>query len=105
MDLRALGQMNPDQKQWFSTLEQHVKTAEALRALVGVHCPPELLSCQLCVLLQKALDAYDSEWMSSVQRQIKVVASVGESLQGAQMPTEAVLRETAALLRCPLSDV
>ena len=23
---RALGQMNPDQKDWFSTLEQHVKT-------------------------------------------------------------------------------
>ena len=42
--VRALGQMNPDQKDWFSTLEQHVKTKRALRELVGRSCPPELLS-------------------------------------------------------------
>ena len=75
MGIRSLGQMNPDQKQKVATLEQHIKTAGALRRRVGAHCPPELLSCQLCVLSHKALDAYDSDWITGVRAYIKVIAS------------------------------
>ena len=100
LGVRALGQMNPDQKEWFSTLEQHVKTTKSLRELVGTSCPPELLSCQLCLLSNKALDAYDSEWMLNVRTFIRVVASVGAYLRkGLRKPTADILKETAALLR------
>merc|ERR1712242_18412 len=51
--IRALGQMAPDQKKWFQVLEQHVKTSHALKRQLGAHCPPELLSCQLCILSRK----------------------------------------------------
>ena len=98
--VRALGQMNPDQKEWFSTLEQHVKTTAHLRALVGTSCPPELLSCQLCLLSHKALDRYDSEWILKVSPLIRVVAAVGARLRkGVRMPTVDVLEETSRLLR------
>ena len=100
LGVRAMGQMNPDQKEWFSTLEQHVKTTKFLRELVGTSCPPELLSCQLCLLSNKALDAYDSEWMLSVRPFMRVVACVGTHLRkGVRMPTADILKETAALLR------
>ena len=61
--------------------------------------PPELLSCQLCVLSRRALDAYDSDWIASVGAYIKVIASIGELSRGVQMPSEAVLREAASLLQ------
>ena len=97
--VQALGQMNPDQKEWFSILEQHIKTTRDLRKLIGVHCPPELLSCQLCLLSQKALDAYDSDWIDSVKPFIEIVDRIGAHLrQGVPMPTADVLKETAALL-------
>jgi len=47
--VRALVQVNPDQRIWFTVLEQHVKTTTALRRLFGNSSPPELLSCYLCV--------------------------------------------------------
>jgi len=97
--IRAFGQMNPDQKDWFSTLEQHVKTTAALRKCVGTSCPPELLSCQMCLLSNKALDEYDSEWIRKVAPFIKVVSAVGAHLRkGLRMPIVDVLMETAALL-------
>jgi len=98
--IRALGQMNPDQKQWFSTLEQRIKTTAHLRALVGTSCPPELLSCQLCLLSHKCFDMYDSEWILKVRPFIRVVAAVGARLRkGVRMPTLDVLKETSRLLR------
>ena len=72
--VRALGQMNPVQKEWFSTQEQRVKTTRALRELVGRSCPPELLSCQLRLLSQRPLGAYDSDWILSVRPFVEVVA-------------------------------
>ena len=98
--IRALGQMSPDQKQWFVVLEQHVKTVAALKRLLGTHCPPELLSCQLCLLSRKNLDAYDSAWLAANKRHIQAMAVIGQTLQnGVSMPLEMVLQETAALLR------
>ena len=97
--IRALGQMSPDQKEWFSVLEQHVKTATAVKALLGTHCPPELLSCQLCVLSRKNLDAYDSAWLAAHKRHIQAMTMIGQKLQnGVSMPLAEVLQETAALL-------
>ena len=96
--VRSLAQMNPDQKEWVSTFEQHVKTSAALMDLVGSRCPPELLSCQLCLLSRKALDTYDSEWIAASKEHIKVLAVIGKRLQhGVPMPIERVLQETAAL--------
>ena len=97
--IRALGQMSPDQKEWFQVLEQHVKTSGALKRLLGAHCPPELLSCQLCLLSQKNLDEYDSAWMAANKRHIQAMAVIGQKLQnGVSMPLESVLQETAAAL-------
>ena len=61
--------------------------------------PPELPSCQLCVYSHKALDAYDSEWITSVDAYIKIIAFIGKLLRGVQMPPEAVLKEAASLLQ------
>ena len=98
--IRALGQMSPDQKEWFEVLEQHVKTSTALKRLLGTHCPPELLSCQLCLLSNKNLDAYDSAWLAANKRHIQAMAVVGQKLQnGVSMPLALVLQETAALLQ------
>lgn len=98
--VRGVGQMNPDQKGWLSVLEQHVKTTGALRKFVGEACPPELLSCQLCLLSKKVFDAYDADWICSARRYIQIVAAIGERLQQqVPQPTEEVLAETAALLR------
>ena len=98
--IRSMGQMNPDQKQWFQILEQHVKTTKELRALVGTHCPPELLSCQLCLLSNKAFDKYDSEWIREVGPFIRVVAAVGARLRnGVRVPMVQILEETSKLLR------
>ena len=97
--IRALGQMGPDQKEWFQVLEQHVKTSHALKRLLGAHCPPELLSCQLCLLSRKNLDDYDSAWMAANKRHIQTMAVIGQKLQnGVSMPLESVLQETAAAL-------
>ena len=97
--IRALSQMSPDQKDWFTILEQHVKTIDALKKLVGKDCPPELLSCQLCLLSKKALDAYDSEWLAATKKYIKALAVIGARLQNkVSKPVEDVLQETAALL-------
>ena len=97
--IRALGQMSPDQKEWFRVLEQHVKTVAALKRLLGTHCPPELLSCQLCLLSRKNLDEYDSAWMAANKRHIQTMAVIGQKLQnGVSMPLESVLQETAAAL-------
>ena len=97
--IRALGQMAPDQKKWFQVLEQHVKTSHALKRLLGAHCPPELLSCQLCLLSRKNLDDYDSAWMAANKRHIQTMAVIGQKLQnGVSMPLESVLQETAAAL-------
>ena len=97
--IRALGQMCPDQKEWFGALEQHVKTVAALKGLLGTHCPPELLSCQLCLLSRKSLDDYDSAWLAANKRYIQAMAVVGQKLQnGVSMPVEVVLQQTAALL-------
>ena len=94
--IRALGQMSPDQKEWFRVLEQHVKTVAALKRLLGTHCPPELLA--LC-LVPKNLDAYDSAWLAANKRHIQAMAVIGQTLQnGVSMPLDLVLQETAALL-------
>ena len=98
--IRGLGQMSPDQKEWFRVLEQHVKTASALKALLGDHCPPELLSCQLCLLSRRGLDAYDADWLAANTKHIQAMAVIGQKLQnGVSMPLELVLQETAAALR------
>lgn len=97
--IRSLGQMSPDQKEWFDVLERHVKTAAALKRLLGTHCAPELLSCQLCLLSRKSLDPYDSAWLAANKRHIQAMAVIGQKLQnGVSMPLESVLQETAALL-------
>ena len=84
---------------WFQVLEQHVKTSHALERLLGAHCPPELLSCQLCLLSRKNLDDYDSAWMAANKRHIQTMAVIGQKLQnGVSMPLESVLQETAAAL-------
>ena len=63
------------------------------------HCPPELLSCQLCILSRKSLDAYDAAWLVANKRHIQAMAVIGQTLQkGVSMPLELVLQETAALL-------
>ena len=95
--IRSLGQMNPDQKQWFGCLEQHCKTTAALRKLIDDRCPPELLSCQLCMLSKPELDAYDAEWICSVGPLIRIVDRIGTHLRrGVPLPLLSVLKETAA---------
>ena len=70
-----------------------------LKRLLGTHCPPELLSCQLCLLSRKNLDDYDCAWMAANKRHIQTMAVIGQKLQnGVSKPLESVLQETAALL-------
>ena len=112
MGIRSLGQPTPEavDGRLGAARQDCSGLAAALRGQVGAHCPAELLNCQLCMLSHRALDAYDSDWMVCMGACIKVT----ESLKGVQMPSEAVLRETATLLQmrslhvawtCPLSTV
>ena len=53
----------------------------------------------MCLLSQRPLDTYDSNWILSVRPFLEVVASIGAHLrQEVQMPLVEVLKETAALL-------
>ena len=45
---------------WFRVLEQHSKTIRALRKLLHASCPPELLSCQLCLFFEDGFGRADT---------------------------------------------
>jgi hypothetical protein len=97
--VRALGHMKPDQKGWFTALEQRVKTTTALQRLFGNSSPPELLSCYLCLYSSKDYDKFDAAWILKAKSYIHPVCMISVTAQGgiaANMPE--VLSGAAHLL-------
>ena len=96
--IRAFGAMNADQKGWLRSFESHVKTTAALRQLLGDSCPPELVSCKLCMYSAPELDKYDSDWISACRKYIALLRTLSAAVDGVPAELSPILAEVVQQL-------
>ena len=82
LGMKAFSKMNPDQKQWIQRFSQHSKTTASLRKALGPTCPPQMLSCMLCIYSDKGLQRFDEVWIQRHHKLITLMLDLHDKLFG-----------------------
>ncbi len=96
--VRALGNMNPDQKGWIERYFRHTKTVSVLQNMFGKKVPIELLSCVCCLYSDAAFDNFDTKWMERYKHYLSAVKNMHTKLFGFEAHPLVILVATERML-------